>query len=243
LGFPYASLGLVWGYAGPLIVDNLYGTEVSASNVARIVDDVDQHFCTPIDAADNGIHPEPSTEYGPLYPITISRVVANINRSPRSDPSRDLQEKFRGARHFMGEMLEHAISAAYNRLADGTHVGSALATRQDKRIIVLGRGVGGVSEHLKRFGDEDVLFVVFPNSDDIQSQSAWVVGTVSKGDGLPRRALLPESWAALQGAELDAVTGCTGGVFCHKDRFIAGARTYECAYDMAKIAAASALVG
>jgi uncharacterized UPF0160 family protein len=51
-----------------------------------------------------------------------------------------------------------------------------------------------------------------------------------------RRKYLPDSWAGLEGDELDKITGVEGGIFCHRAKFLASAKTKEAAIKMAEIA-------
>jgi uncharacterized UPF0160 family protein len=47
---------------------------------------------------------------------------------------------------------------------------------------------------------------------------------------------LPQAWAGLRDAELAAVTGVPDSVFCHMNLFIAGAKSFDGAVQLAKIA-------
>ena len=47
---------------------------------------------------------------------------------------------------------------------------------------------------------------------------------------------LPAEWAGLRDAELARVTGVADAVFCHRNRFMAVARTKEGAVALAKLA-------
>ena len=75
------------------------------------------------------------------------------------------------------------------------------------------------------------MFVVVPRGGD------WTLGGIKlSNDTFEQRADLPEAWAGLSDAALEAASGVKGAKFCHKARFIAVASTREAILQMADLA-------
>jgi uncharacterized UPF0160 family protein len=73
-------------------------------------------------------------------------------------------------------------------------------------------------------------FVLFPSED-----ATWkLVAIPPKLGCFDQKRPLPASWAGLIGAELEAVTGIPGSIFCHKNRFIAVFKTFDAAIEAMK---------
>jgi len=95
----------------------------------------------------------------------------------------------------------------------------------------------------------DEPFASTPDStlSDAEAQPQWAeavaqaIGTLGTGEAAAEaRADLPEAWAGLTDAELEAASGVPGAKFCHNARFIAVAATREAALRMAELAVAEA---
>ncbi|MCA9568148.1 MAG: MYG1 family protein [Myxococcales bacterium] len=66
-------------------------------------------------------------------------------------------------------------------------------------------------------------FVLFPGLD-----GSWRIVAIPPVEGsFAQKQPLPEAWAGLTDADLEAVTGIPGAVFCHRNRFIAVFKTRE----------------
>ena len=79
---------------------------------------------------------------------------------------------------------------------------------------------------------EGKLYSIFPNPG-----GEWMVQQIPLEPNSPKgRKPLPESWAGRRGADLDAVTGIEGCVFCHPARFIGGHKSLDGARQMASLA-------
>lgn len=77
-----------------------------------------------------------------------------------------------------------------------------------------------------------VLYTLFPDSG-----GSWRVQAVAK-EGFTSRKALPSTWRGVRDADLSAVAGIDGCVFCHNAGFIGGNATKEGALKMAKAALA-----
>ena len=68
-------------------------------------------------------------------------------------------------------------------------------------------------------------FVLFPGL-----EGTWrIVAIPPEQSSFAQKRSLPESWAGLTGSSLSAVTGVSGSLFCHKNRFIAVFETRDAA--------------
>ncbi|HMV69476.1 MAG TPA: MYG1 family protein, partial [Myxococcota bacterium] len=68
-------------------------------------------------------------------------------------------------------------------------------------------------------------YVLYPSDGD-----TWKLLAIPPSLGqFEQKRPLPAAWAGRLGAELEAVTGIPGSVFCHKNRFVAVFRTREAA--------------
>jgi uncharacterized UPF0160 family protein len=66
-------------------------------------------------------------------------------------------------------------------------------------------------------------FVIHPGPD-----GSWRAAAIPpKLDSFAQKRSLPEAWAGLTDADLEAVTGVEGARFCHKNRFITVFETRE----------------
>ena len=69
------------------------------------------------------------------------------------------------------------------------------------------------------------------------SNGSWRVQAVA-AEGFTSRKALPSPWRGVRDAELTAVSGIEGCVFCHNAGFIGGNKTKEGAISMARTALA-----
>jgi uncharacterized UPF0160 family protein len=78
---------------------------------------------------------------------------------------------------------------------------------------------------------KEVLFVIYPRDGE------YLIQTVRGGGGIHRnRKSLPQSWAGKRAEALNEIIGIDDAIFCHPDRFIAGARSLDGILKMADIA-------
>lgn len=225
-GIPYASAGLSWRHFGEAAIHALE-PELSAEQIRSVYYSIDSTFIANIDAIDCGVDlPGP-------YRFGYSNLIATFNPGWRRDSSPPaLLDAFERATRFAEQALGNLVrDVADGLLAAGLVRGIYQATpTRDKEILVLDRYVPWSTVVTREC--PKVQFVVFPDGD-----GGWRVRAVRKRiDSYESRRSLPESWAGLEHAELDAVTGIPGGTFCHRGRFIAGHRTREGALALARLA-------
>lgn len=225
-GIPFASAGLSWRHFGEAAIRTLE-PELSDDQVRSTYYSIDTSFIANIDAIDCGVDlPGP-------YRFGYSNLIGMFNPGWRRDTSpQALLEAFERATRFAGQTLCNLIrDVADGLLAAGIVRDIYQATpARDKAILVLDRYVPWSTVVTREC--PKVQFVVFPDGD-----GGWRLRAVRKRiDSYEPRRNLPESWAGLEYADLDAVTRVPGGTFCHRGRFIAGHRTREGALALARLA-------
>lgn len=211
-GIPYASAGLVWRHFGMKLVDS--------EDAFRLIDDM---LMAPLDAGDNGVS---TYEAKTVNPFLLSDVIEAYN--PLWNEDRDSDIAFEEAVNLAMSLMTRIIRKAHSIVAAGRIVDSA-ERFEGGRIIVLEESVPWERHVIKQ---PDALFVVLPDN-----RKGWYVYTVPvEIKSFTRRRYLPASWAALRDDGLAEETGVDDAYFCHKDRFIAGARTKQGAIALAKLA-------
>ena len=98
----------------------------------------------------------------------------------------------------------------------------------NKEIIIL-----PANKHWKKILiPTETLFVISPRPD-----GQWGARAVPKAiNSFELKSPFPASWAGLKGGDLSSVSGVSDAVFCHRDRWLANAKTKEGAIALAKIA-------
>lgn len=212
-GIKYSSFGLIWKLLGEEICDD--------KEVAKIVDERLVQF---VDAVDNG----QAEKLDNIF--TVSDVISSFNQNWYEEGSeKDRMVDFYDAVDVAEKVLNNAIRSAR---------GTVLAKEEVKKGKLL---FDGKVLLLERFcpwqayvcnSMPDVVFVLFPDP-----TGSWRVQAVPESErSFKSRKSLPESWAGLNGEELCKVTGVSDAIFCHSGRFIAGAKTREGIFKMAKLA-------
>lgn len=175
-----------------------------------------------LDDVDNGrVAPDPRV---PCFP----RIVEALNQPARTNPEFDrayLQAVEFAEAWLAGLVAEHArvleAAAMVTRaMADALATGS--------RVVELPAYVPWKPVYFANGGEtHPTEFVLHPGTD-----GSWRILAIPPvlGDFGQKRPL-PEAWAGLTDAALEAVTGVPGSVFCHKNRFIAVFRTREAAVE------------
>lgn len=238
-GVVYASAGLVWRTHGARCVALL----AQRHTYHALADEEAQHIAWSIDAdlvqyldmSDTGTARNAPGGYG------LSAVVSGFNPTwldEQEAGSVDTAEamrlkQFRRAMEFIVDVLVNQVKY---------RVGSMLALDRVRKAQVLDEGRllyidNGALPWTSIVRNEmpKVLFVISYGISD----NRYMLHTVpANPDTFEARADLPQAWAGLQGEELAAVTGVADAVFCHNNLFIASARSYEGALEMARQALA-----
>lgn len=214
-GIPYASFGLVW---------KEFGTAISgSSDVAKAIE---QRLAFPIDALDNGVN-----IYSPIFegvrPYTISDYLYSYWIDENVDEE-NLSQVFHRAVSMAKDLLVREITKTKNILLDQQKVEEVYRNTEDKRIIVLDTYLAWGKVLMEK---PEPLVVVYPSSDGLQ----WNAKTVSAdANSFVRRILFPLSWAGKVTEELQKLTRVNDALFCHRNRFIATAKSKEGAFQLAR---------
>lgn len=214
-GVPYASAGLV----GLWMEKNGW---LSPDELARL----DEGFLQYVDAVDNGY-----TMGVRSGGVDFSAIVSSLNPNWTSDPSpADFDRSFDQAVDLAKLVFERQLASIWASSMAADLVHKAIEQAEDNRLITFGRFCPW-QEILCETAPE-ALYVIFP---DVGEQWRLQAVPVTAGS-FEQRKPLPASWAGLRADELAAVTGVEDSVFCHKGRFIAGAKTKDGVLALAQLA-------
>ena len=234
----YASAGLVWREFGAAYVQQAaqaMGRPVADGAAMAIADDIDGALVRYLDLVDNGEADVAPGLFG------LSSQVSVLNSTWLEEQGGDaaavemLQlERFREAMALVDRTLRRIVLRAVGQREAAETVRRA-ARLLEGRVLLLAEGgmpwTRVVVEEMP-----DVLLVVYPESGREQYQ----IRTVPVAErSFASRLDLPAAWAGLVDEQLAAVTGVPDAVFCHRNLFIAGARSLDGALRMAANALAA----
>ncbi len=171
-----------------------------------------------LDAVDNGRRtPDPQV---PCF----ARIVAAL--ADTADSAEAFDRAFLRAVQ-IGEDFLRGMRVAHERTAAAEAVVVAAMERArgtGSNLLLFERYIPWKEPYFKHGGaDHPTEFVLFPGLD-----GSWRVVAIPPSLGsFEQKCSLPASWAGLGGADLAAVTGVEGSIFCHKNRFVAGFRTLD----------------
>lgn len=228
-GQPYSSFGLIWQHYGR---DYLRRFDVPEADIEDIHRSFDQGFVLPVDLIDNGAL-EPSVA-GPLAGMTLPVLLETL-KPVFDERGEDADDRaFMAALPVARAFVEAAIKGKAAKRRAEAMVMQAIEAAGSGRVLELPTGMPFRSA-VEKAGADHLLFVVHPRGED------WALTTIRKsGDSFEARADLPEAWAGLTDAELEAASGVPGAKFCHNARFIAVAANRDAALRMAELAVAEA---
>ncbi|HAC50176.1 metal-dependent hydrolase [Sulfitobacter sp. HI0082] len=228
-GQPFSSFGLIWQHYGR---DYLRSFDLPDADLEDIHRSFDQGFVLPVDLIDNGAL-EPSVA-GPLAGMTLPVLLETL-KPVFDERGEDADDRaFMAALPVARAFVEAAIKGKAAKRRAESMVMQAIEAAGSGRVLELPTGMPFRSA-VEKAGADHLLFVVHPRGDD------WALTTIRKsGDSFEARADLPEAWAGLTDAELEAASGVPGAKFCHNARFIAVAATRAAALRMAELAVAEA---
>lgn len=224
-GVLYSACGLIWRHYGAQICD---GDTVLAERV-------DRDFVQGIDAIDNGqaLFTGGTPVFEGARSHSLSGLISSLNpvwyRNPTSS---DFDTAFEEAVVMALTFLRRQIDAAKGILLAKATVDAAIQAAAGGHVLELARFVPW-QEYVVP-GAPNALYVVFKDE-----TGTWMVQCVPDvPGGFGKRKELPEAWAGKRGADLAAITGVPGAVFCHSGRFICGADSREGALRLAGLAVA-----
>jgi len=225
-GVPYSSFGLVWRKFGAEIASGASWASSSTAAPSSIAAVVDRDLVQSIDALDNGYGTYAAVAPG-VHHVTISAVISSFNPTWQEQSS---PEAFDAAFEFCLEYARRIVTRAVENAKAEVAAKDLVRTQVGQEIIVIDQHAPVMDTIITT--SVATKFLVFPSPG-----GEWMVQCVPPSVGsFDKRKALPEAWAGKRGADLDAVTGLTGGVFCHAGQFICGATTMEGALALAKLA-------
>lgn len=222
-----SSFGLVWKHLGGDILRAVCSDEVLRLSVSMAVrEEVRQRLVAFVDGVDTGTWPFVGRAF------TYSNVITHMNAE---DPDNSLESNraFAKAVLIAYDLIISVIKKAREKSATEELLLSKLeAQPTDDKILVLDKYLAWQPVLPEVDTSEKILFVVYPGSG-----GTWMVQTVPvKAGSFESRRLLPESWAGLSDERLEEAAGVPDAVFCHKGRFIGGARSADGAVKLAELA-------
>jgi len=230
-GTGYASAGLVWAAYGQAYVKLLH-PELDDDIAQAVADRIDQELMIFIDRVDTGADSVAPGLFG------ISAMLAQFVPSGRetkgmgADQRDDVyDEKFLLACDLVGQMLRNAVRGAVEKALSAQYVRES-DRLMDGRVLLLAES-GLMWEDTVCAEMPEVLFVVYPNSDE----RAYHVHVVPKEpQSFKARKDLPEAWAGLRDKALAEASGVPDAYFCHTGRFICGCLSKDGALKLATLA-------
>ena len=208
-GTPYATAGLVWEHFGERILAKK-GLEGDYEKQFAL-QWVDDKLIRDIDAVDNGMFtedPRPS----------VSMLVGMMNASS-SDDIEQQEAAFKEAVSFTTGILNNFIKAAIKEAEVVVEL-EACAKNVEAGILTLEKNLP-----FKDFirSHPEITRVVYPRS--AEQFGVFCNGSINH---------LPERFRGLRSEELNAISGLSDTIFCHKSGFMAVCLSLESALFMAK---------
>jgi uncharacterized UPF0160 family protein len=218
-GIPYSSFGLIWRDIGT----DLCGSAAAAARV-------DRSLVQGVDAIDCGI--TLSRDAPVAHLMSISSILGSFNPGWQEDSSPAARDAaFEQALACAKSVLQNAIREARGMEAARAVVEQSTLS-EGGRLLVLESDAPWKEVVLNSSRYQNLLYVITPDT-----QTKWHLHTVPDQAGsFSNRKSLPESWAGLDGEELDKASGIQGCIFCHRARFVAGHATRDGALAMARLA-------
>ncbi len=220
-GIPYAAFGLVW---------KNYGEKLCGSK--KIADIIEKKIVESIDGPDNGISIS-SPKFDGIYDYVIHNFFASLQPTWKEDGSLADPAFFKALKIAM-LILKREIKSAADYIEEENIIIETYKNTADKRLLVL-------SEPFSRFeivkivienNLPETLFAVYP---DDKKGSGWNLTGIRKTlADFNLRKDLPEKWAGLSGRALAEVSSVPDTIFCHKNRFLAAAKSKEGALALAE---------
>ncbi|MDD5721293.1 MAG: MYG1 family protein [Candidatus Pacebacteria bacterium] len=217
-GIEYSSFGLVW---------KKFGEELCGSQ--KVADTIDQKLVSSVDAHDNGINLY-KNNFENVFSYSVNDVLSIFSGTALEKDEKD--EQFLQALEWAKKILEREIKKNNDQIEITKIIQNYYKNSQDKRVVVIDKPK--VSRHeiydaLQNFPEP--LFIVYGDKED------WGVVAMRKEiNSFKNRKDFPESWAGLRDQELQKVTGVSDAIFCHRNVFLAVAKTKEGAIKLAELA-------
>lgn len=215
-GSPYASFGLVWKKYGHVLCGN-----------KDMAQKIDKLLIEPIDLNDNGID-FAETKIPGVYPADIRSLFYIFRPTWKEDDNFD--EIFIKLVSYARVILQRLIISMRDEAEAVQLVVEAYNNSLDKRLIILEEQYPW-EQVLEKYSEP--LYVVYKKKID----NTWSLKNIRNDTRTYiSRKDLPKEWAGKTGEEFEKITGVPDVVFCHKNLFLAVAKTKEAILKLAEIA-------
>jgi len=221
---PYAACGLVWREFGQRVIQK-FNSQFDENDIISIFDYVDKNLVQGIDATDNGIDIKSEIKV-----TSISDIIQCFNPTWDSDASKD--EAFEEAVQYATAVLKRIINRQVSVVNARSIVNDAFQNRNINEIMVLKNGCPWLQQLLKIDINNEVLFVISPDDNNVEYKILTVKKTVGTFEA--RKDLLESIWGK-SGEEINSIIKINDAIFCHKAGFIASAKSLESALKIAKL--------
>jgi len=239
-----SSAGLVYKHFGGEIIESLVGP-LDKTTRELLVNKVYERVVKEVDAIDNGVS---ITDGDTKYKINtnlssrVGRLNPDWNASSEESSDKARNGNFRLAMSMVFEELCDAVEwYAYSWLPARDIVLKAVRepvfTNNSKEALIIKidrycpwkSHLFDIETELKIQGK--ILYVLYPDS-----SGNWRVQAVPpEQSSFDCRKKLPEPWRGVRNDALDKLTGLPGCIFVHAAGFIGGAKSYDTAFQMAKM--------
>lgn len=223
---PYAAFGLIWRDFGHQFLQ-AHGVD-SKDDRSILFERIDQGFIEAVDAFDNGVEVIPADRPHAIAVQTASSLISDFNIHGHDEESE--QVAFQLATQMAEVMLTNTLLNYRKVLDEKAIVVEAFASREEKELLILPTGCNWKRNLAEIDTDEEVKFVVYPDTNEGYRIQVVTVSPTS----FEARKDLPADWAGKRDEELNAIIGIDDSVFCHPGRFLAGAKSEQSILTMAK---------
>ena len=236
-GVPYAAAGLTWQAWGEIYISRLF-PRANWATLREIAQRVDREFLEFVDAVDNGaLAPNPTklkTGEG-VKGCSISTLIHMQN--PANGSASEFDAVFLETVSLVEALLMRLVQSIGAKYLGETRVREAIQNHLAKNdrdpVLVLQQHAESWQSLLCQLDPGgQLLYVVFQAPD-----GTWMVQQAPTSEAsFEGRKPLPEAWAGLRDEALQSVSSVADAVFCHRGRFICGARSLEGALALARSA-------
>ncbi|KPK32597.1 MAG: hypothetical protein AMS24_03750 [Chlamydiae bacterium SM23_39] len=146
---------------------------------------------------------------------TFSQIIANFSPIGYHISEKDFNNAFFQALDFTYGHLKRVKDRFYYLESTRNIVKKSM--KKKKRYLIFDKSIPWLESFFEEGGKEHpALFVVMPTGEH------WKLRAIppSYEDRMNVRMPLPEEWAGIRGDKLKEITGISGAIFCHKNRFI-----------------------
>lgn len=220
-GTVFSAFGLIWRAFGHAWLRRI-GIGDPLVNETHAA--MDAGFVTAIDLIDNG--GLSATAPGPVGAVTLPTLLSDL--LPEGDDPAELDAGFAAAVEMARPILIARAQRIARMVAAQQEIAVLIAAQRDDPVLELPRGMP-FARAVQAGGAAHLRFVLHPRAQE------WVLYAIEASDGVDElRCPFPEAWSGLENEALAAVSGVADAVFCHRNRFLAVARSRAGAREMAR---------